>query len=93
MNFEWDENKNQANMVKHGISFEIAKDVFDDKNKMIALNRVVDKEERFQIIGEIDGLIVVMVVFTPRNGKVRIISARQANKKERVGYENQTRTN
>jgi uncharacterized DUF497 family protein len=93
MQFEWDENKNKANIAKHGIGFEIAKDVFDDKNKIIAPNRIVDKEERFQVIGEIEGVIVIMVVFTPRDGKVRIISARRANKKERTNYENQTRTN
>ncbi|MBX9597128.1 MAG: BrnT family toxin [Burkholderiales bacterium] len=93
MQFEWDENKNKANITKHGIGFEIAKDVFDDKNKIIAPNRIVDKEERFQVIGEIEGVIVIMVVFTPRDGKVRIISARRANKKERTNYENQTRTN
>ena len=93
MQFECDENKNKANIAKHGIGFEIAKDVFDDKNKIIAANRIVDKEERFQVIGEIEGVIVIMVVFTPRDGKVRIISARRANKKERTNYENQTRTN
>ncbi len=58
-----------------------------DDNKLIAPNRVVDGEERYQVIGEIKGIVIVMVVFTPRNGNIRIISARLANKKERLLYE------
>lgn len=89
MQFEWDNNKNQANIVKHGISFDTAKLVFSDNNKIISHNRTVDDEERLQVIGSIAGILVVMVVFTPRDGNVRIISARKANKKERAIYENQ----
>lgn len=89
MLFEWDNNKNQANIIKHGICFDTAKLVFGDNNKVISHNRTVENEERLQVIGSIAGLLVVMVVFTPRNGNVRIISARKANKKERVIYENQ----
>jgi len=87
MQFEWDENKNQANKTKHSISFEAAKYAFMDDNKLIAPNNVVNGEERYQVIGEIKGIIIVMIVFTPRNGNIRIISARPANKKERSLYE------
>ncbi|MDD3266841.1 MAG: BrnT family toxin [Burkholderiales bacterium] len=86
MQFEWDENKNQSNAVKHGVSFELAKYVFVDKDKIIKPNRMVQNEQRLQIIGEIDGVVVIMLVFTPRNQKIRIISARRANKKEKVAY-------
>lgn len=86
MQFEWDENKNKANIIKHQISFEAAKYVFSDKDKIIAPNRTADEEHRFQVLGEIDSVVVLLVIFTPRNEKIRIISARRANKKERVAY-------
>lgn len=89
MQFEWDENKNAINKAKHKISFEIASYVFYDNHKIIAPNRTIDGEERFQVIGEIEGILVAMVVFTPRNQKIRIISARPANKKERELYNNE----
>lgn len=69
------------------ISFETAKHVFVDDKKLIAHNRIVDGEERYQVIGKIGEVIIIMVVFTPRNGTIRIISARPANKKERLLYE------
>lgn len=78
MQFEWDENKNQANKAKHA---------FMDDNKLVAHNRIVDGEDRYQVIGKIGEIIIIMVVFTPRNGNIRIISARPANKKERLLYE------
>jgi|LauGreDrversion4_2_1035121.scaffolds.fasta_scaffold500392_2 uncharacterized DUF497 family protein len=89
MQFEWDNNKNQANISKHAISFDTAKLVFADNNKIISHNRTVDNEERLQVVGKIAEILIVMVVFTPRNGAIRIISARKASKKERAIYENQ----
>lgn len=89
MVFEWDENKNKKNIEKHGLNFDTAKLVFKDNNKLIAHNRMVDTEERLQVIGKIGNLIVIMLVFTARDGSIRIISARRANKKERYIYENQ----
>ncbi|WP_222593278.1 BrnT family toxin [Aquella oligotrophica] len=48
MQFEWDENKNQANKAKHNLSFETAKHAFMDDNKLVAHNRIVDGEDRYQ---------------------------------------------
>ena len=87
MQFEWDENKNLANKAKHNLSFETAKHAFMDDNKLVAHNRIVDGEDRYQVIGKIGEIIIIMVVFTSRNGNIRIISARPANKKERLLYE------
>lgn len=92
--YEWDDNKNQKNIEKHGIGFENAIEVFSDSNAIVQFNRDIDGEIRDQIIGKINGEIVILfVVFTKRGSKIRLISARRANKSERAIYENQTRTN
>ena len=91
--YEWNETKNNSNLEKHGLDFNLAIEVFSDPNGITHLNRNIDGEERSQIIGKLQNeIIIVFVVFTQRKQKIRIISARKANKKERQIYENQTRT-
>jgi len=88
MEFEWDENKNKKNIRKHGIDFNDAKEVFkDEKAKKIPDLRRDYGEERWKIIGSILGFIYA-VIYTIRNTAIRIISARQANRKERDEYLN-----
>ncbi len=82
--FEWDKNKNQANLEKHGISFEVAVEVFND-NSAHETDRTINNEARIMLIGEVCGFVLV-VVFTYRNNKRRIISARRASKAERKVY-------
>lgn len=86
MRFEWDENKNEINKKKHGVSFEDASLVFDDKNVVEIFDSVHStlEEERYLAIGMVHN--VLSVVFTERGEKTRIISARQANKKEKEIY-------
>ena len=90
MRFEWDEHKAGRNFKKHRISFETAITVFDDPYALIALDEKhsTHKEKREWIIGESDDGILV-VVFTKRKlGAVyRLISARNANKRERRKYD------
>ncbi len=87
MKFEWDEEKNNINIQKHGISFKLARDIFDDKNKVSFTD---DRESYFEgreiTIGKVKNKILVTVVHTDRNGITRIISARNANKTERSLY-------
>jgi uncharacterized DUF497 family protein len=91
--YEWDEAKNKINLEKHGIAFNVAIEVFSDANAIVQFNREVDGEVRDQIIGRLDGeIIILFVVFTKRGNKIRLISARKANKQERAIYENQKRT-
>ena len=85
MQFEWDEKKNIANQLKHGIAFEIAKEVFEDVLASISLNRQIGIETREQIIGKVSD-VLIFVVFTRRSQTFRIISARKADKKEREQY-------
>ncbi len=83
--FQWDENKNQVNMGKHGISFERAALIFEGPILRFEDNRRGYGEIRYKCIGRIDGELFA-VVFTPRNGVVRIISARRARRDERRNY-------
>ena len=54
MRFEWDENKNRENRKKHGVSFEIAMEVFDDPFCLTSQDRIVEGEERLWTLGRVD---------------------------------------
>jgi uncharacterized DUF497 family protein len=91
MHFEWDSNKNRANRHKHGVSFELAAQVFSDPNRLEEANSMIGGEERLQVIGMAgDSLMILFVAYTERNTdgeeNIRIISARKASKKERGRY-------
>jgi uncharacterized protein len=86
MHFEWDDAKNDANLRKHGLSFEEARLIFDGPVFTVRDLRQDYGEDRFITLGAIAGLIVVAAVHTDRIGVTRLISARLANRKERVRY-------
>lgn len=89
MNFEWDGAKAEANLKKHGVSFELAVTVFDDPDALIAPDEKHSAiEPREWIIGLSDNGILV-VIFTKRlaGRSYRLISARKANRSERKLYE------
>lgn len=92
MKFEWDESKNQENIRKHGISFERAKTIFDGVVLTKIDNRYDYEEVREISYGLMEGVVVVVVVHTERSGKIRLISARKATKKERRNFYVYTRT-
>jgi uncharacterized DUF497 family protein len=87
---EWDRAKNEINQTKHGIDFETAQFVFDDPCCVTFVERVTDGEERWQAIGSIEKIIILVVVHTYREEAsdevVRIISARPATRRERKLY-------
>jgi uncharacterized DUF497 family protein len=75
MTFEWDENKNQENIEKHDVSFEVAQEAFFDKNrKIIKDKKHSKKEDIFFCIGN-NGNGIVTVRFTMRNENIRIFGA------------------
>lgn len=86
MRFEWDKNKANANVQKHQISFEIAQEIFY-KEEVLAFEdtRFNYKEVREIALGEVEG-IILYVMFTVREDRIRIISARKATEKEAKGY-------
>ncbi|MET1253502.1 BrnT family toxin [Aliikangiella maris] len=89
MNFEWDENKNQTNIRKHGIDFRAASKVFKDANFIVSEDTRYDYDEnRFQIIGAVDPHGVLVVIYTEcYEDTIRLISARKADKRERRLYQ------
>lgn len=87
MEFEWDEDKNKQNIAKHGISFDLAKTIFDGFTVDSIDSRFVYGEERTISLGMIEQAVLLVVVHTDRNGNCRIISARRANRKEKQRYE------
>ena len=88
--FEWDEAKNLSNQRKHGVSFEEASQVFWDPLHVTVADRVVDGEQRWQTIGLVEGVLLVMVAYTVVSDDeevLRIISARKVTRRERMEYE------
>lgn len=93
MRFEWDAEKNRINKQKHGgLGFESAALVFDDPHAIFRKDRVVAGEQRWHAIGMAMGaLLLVVHVYRMENEydeeeTIRIISAREANKRERRIY-------
>jgi uncharacterized DUF497 family protein len=90
MEFTWDDEKSEINRRKHGVRFETAVRVFDDPDAISTQDRVVGDEERWQTIGLVDGIVVLLVAHTYHEvsdrEKVRIISARKATARERRVY-------
>ncbi|MBI3823324.1 MAG: BrnT family toxin [Planctomycetes bacterium] len=86
--FEWDSTKAKRNLAKHGVSFDEAATVFRDKLAAIFPDPDhSDDEQREIIVGNSDRNRLLVVSFTERGDRVRIISARKANKRERQDYE------
>ena len=91
LEFEWDPNKNEINKKKHGLSFEVAKEVFYDEFAILFDDPDhSDDEDRFLIIGTIRTEKICIVSHCYRDGenRVRIISAREATKNEKKIYLN-----
>jgi uncharacterized protein len=89
--FEWDDAKDRINKLKHGISFEDAMLVFADPYALAERDRIEGGELRWQTIGLVGGVVLVLVAHTVReegqDEVIRLISARRANPKERIRYE------
>ncbi len=88
--FEWNDNKAESNMIKHGIDFHEAKTVFhDDYARLIPDPDSSVSEERFILIGQSVQFktLIVCHCYRNKNESIRIISARKADKAERKQYE------
>jgi uncharacterized protein len=82
--FEWDDRKAASNLRKHDVSFELARLVFDDPAARDELDED-EREERLVRVGMANGIVLV-VVYTERGERIRIISARHAMKGEQHDY-------
>ena len=86
--FEWDEGNKEKNYNKHGIKNEESEMVFFDEQSVLSLDsKHSTRERRYQIIGRSELGNALSVIFTLRDRKVRIISARRVNHKEKKFYE------
>lgn len=89
MRFQWDKNKNIANIKKHKISFEEAKTVFfDDNARLIPDPEHSISEECFIILGITNKLKLLSIAHTYKENDdtIRIVSARKATKSESKYY-------
>jgi hypothetical protein len=88
MQFDWDENKAEHNLSKHGVSFEEAKTVFDDLLYVDFYDPDhSEDEERYLIVGQSSRGRLLIVSYTERGDSTRLISAREVTRTEREAYE------
>lgn len=92
MRFEWDPRKDRINRTKHnGLDFETAARVFNDPDVVLIEDRIVEGEQRWRAIGAVSAaLLLVVHVYREDEANdeeiIRIISAREANQRERRFY-------
>jgi uncharacterized protein len=87
-NFEWDPEKEEANLRKHGVPFTEAVTVFGDPLSMNMPDPDHSEgEQRFIVLGMSDRYRLLVVSYTDRPPRTRIISARLATRNERNQYE------
>ena len=91
--FEWDQQKNEANIHKHGIDFQDAKEAFLGPFWATLDNRHDYGEERLIGLGMIKGIVVVIIFVEKENQTIRIISVRKAEKDEYQTYYEKTFSN
>ena len=84
--FEWYEEKERINFIKHGIHFKTAARVFLDPNKLIREDIEHPEELRYDILGKVGKVLFVVCAFREQNS-VRLISARIATGPEKARYE------
>lgn len=88
LRYEWDKRKEASNIKKHGVSFHEASTVFFDPHALTFYDPDhSDDEERFITLGMAATSKILFVAHTDRGMVTRIISAREATKKECDGYE------
>ena len=85
MRYEWDQQKRQTNIKKHGIDFMDVPELFDSDIVILPDERFDYGENRFIVIGVLKNQVAV-VVYTERSDNIRIISARKATKNEQIYY-------
>ena len=86
--FVWDQGNSAKNEQKHGVSDQEAEEPFFDKKRKVFTDLLHSgKKERFRIVGMTNKHRLLFVAFTIRNSCIRIISARDINKKEVFLYE------
>jgi len=92
--FEWDKGNINKNLIKHNVTDKEAEEIFGNKPLKIFKDiKHSEKEQRFVAYGKTDSNRSLVIVFTLRKEKIRVISARNQSKKERREYEKEIKTN
>lgn len=90
LGFEWDKGNVDKNWKKHRVTRKESEEIFFDRKAMVSLDvKHLKVEKRWLLLGATKSKRRLGVVFTKRKSKVRVISARSMNKKERIKYEKQ----
>ena len=89
LSFEWDKGNEEKNWLKHKVTSEEAEEAFFSDDYIILEDKLHSggSEERFILLGKTTQEKLLFIVFTIRGKKIRIISARVANRKEVEFYE------
>jgi uncharacterized protein len=88
--FDWDDGNKQKNWEKHQVDYRECEEVFFNKPLLIGDDTNHSfQEQRYYVLGRTDIGRTLFLVFTVRNNKIRVISARDQSKKERKAYERQ----
>jgi uncharacterized DUF497 family protein len=87
MRFDYDENKSQTNLQKHGIDFVDAQNLWRDPKGIVVPARTTGDEVRYALIARHEGKCHV-AIFTLRDDIYRIISVRRCRKNEEKNYDN-----
>ncbi len=86
--FEWDAHNRDKNLITHGVTNEECEEAFFDPDKKILGDELHSKNEaRYVLIGRMNTGRLLFIVFTLRKNRVRVISARNLNKREQKLYE------
>jgi len=91
--FEWDEGNVNKNWLKHLISSKESEEVFVNKRVYYYDDKHSHIEKRFTVYGITNNGRKLIVIFTIRKSRIRIISARDQNSKERKKYEKEAKIN
>ena len=88
--FSWDDDKAATNIEKHGVTFEEAARALDDESRVRRWDREhsTPGEDRWKVIGH-SGRRLLVVIYTERDGRKHVISARKVEKHERKSYQRQ----
>jgi len=86
--FEWDKGNIGKNWERHGVTYLECEEVFFN-NPLVVKNDIAHSttEQRYYVLGKTNGHRLLFLVFTIRDNKIRVISARDMSKKERLIYE------
>lgn len=86
--FEWDDGNQDKNLMKHGVTNGECEEAFSDDRKVVREDRKhAHAESRHYLIGRTNNGRILFISFTVRKKMIRVISARDINKKERTYYE------